>query len=103
MQGAFRDEWQAERPGALGSTAALQYASRYLKPPTSAATRDHIDPNPMGTPQTRIRSHRDVKFNILLALIDEAYGRGWQTAIHSEDLPELLETLAIPSGVWRAS
>jgi PAS domain-containing protein len=45
----------------------------------------------MGTPQTRIRSHRDVKFNILLALIDEACGRGWQTAIHSEDLPELLE------------
>jgi PAS domain S-box-containing protein len=23
--------------------------------------------------------------------IDEAYGRGWQTAIHPEDLPELLE------------
>jgi hypothetical protein len=28
MQGAFRDERQAERPGALGSTAALQYAGR---------------------------------------------------------------------------
>ncbi len=23
--------------------------------------------------------------------VDEAYGRGWQTAIHPEDLPELLE------------
>ncbi|HEY2400703.1 MAG TPA: PAS domain-containing protein, partial [Steroidobacteraceae bacterium] len=23
--------------------------------------------------------------------VDEAYGRGWETAIHPEDLPELLE------------
>jgi hypothetical protein len=28
MQGAFRDERQAERPGALGGAAALQYAGR---------------------------------------------------------------------------
>ena len=26
MQGAFRDQWQAERPRALGGTAAMQYA-----------------------------------------------------------------------------
>jgi PAS domain S-box-containing protein len=28
--------------------------------------------------------------------VDEAYGPGWQTAIHPEDLPELLE-------FWRSS
>jgi PAS domain-containing protein len=34
--------------------------------------------------------------------VDEAYGQAWQTAIRPEDLPELLGTLAIHSGFWRA-
>ena len=34
--------------------------------------------------------------------VDEAYGQGWQAAIHPEDLPRAARTLAIHSGCPRA-